>query len=199
MTPRPGLRPPPSRDDRRGRSRPRAGLLHPTTWERPRPGARGPHRALATSMPIAASARAHRAGSHHGRRPNQHPDRCSIPCRHPNQSPDRCSIPCRHPNRRPDRCSNHLDQNRTRGCSDAKSRKGGEKAPRDCTRRTTRVCAERNSTDQRGAGPPCPRLGSRPTPKRRKRPQRASFEVRNPAASYSPRESPPKYHRRWWA
>jgi len=23
--------------------------------------------------------------------------------------------------------------------------------------------------------------------------------MRNPAATYSPRESPPKYHRRWWA
>ena len=26
-----------------------------------------------------------------------------------------------------------------------------------------------------------------------------AFVLRNPAASYSPRESTPKYHRRWWA
>ncbi len=35
--------------------------------------------------------------------------------------------------------------------------------------------------------------------KRRKDPLRGPFCLRNPAASYSPRESPPKYHRRWWA
>ncbi len=40
-----------------------------------------------------------------------------------------------------------------------------------------------------------PRRGAKTT----KGPQRGPFRERNPAASYSPRESPPKYHRRWWA
>lgn len=35
--------------------------------------------------------------------------------------------------------------------------------------------------------------------KSRKDPFRGPFCLRNPAASYSPRESTPKYHRRWWA
>ena len=34
---------------------------------------------------------------------------------------------------------------------------------------------------------------------REKDPRGGPFHMRNPAASYSPRESPPKYHRRWWA
>jgi hypothetical protein len=36
-------------------------------------------------------------------------------------------------------------------------------------------------------------------PKTQKRPAEAGRFLRNPAASYSPRGSPPKYHRRWWA
>jgi hypothetical protein len=38
-----------------------------------------------------------------------------------------------------------------------------------------------------------------PGRKRRKGPSRGPSSLRNPAASYSPRGSLPKYHRRWWA
>ena len=39
-----------------------------------------------------------------------------------------------------------------------------------------------------------------PEPENEKRtPEGVLFFLRNPAASYSPRESTPKYHRRWWA
>ena len=38
-----------------------------------------------------------------------------------------------------------------------------------------------------------------PGPKTTNGAPKGPVQVRNPAASYSPRESPPKYHRRWWA
>jgi hypothetical protein len=69
------------------------------------------------------------------------------------------------------------------------------------------ACHLESARNQRNAAQPCrqpiwgngrPWTDGERDEKRRKGPRGGPFK-RNPAASYSPRESPPKYHRRWWA
>jgi hypothetical protein len=64
---------------------------------------------------------------------------------------------------------------------------------RSATNRTTKIEASDKPTGERADPRPAP------GPKTGKGPPKGPFSLRNPAASYSPRESPPKYHRRWWA